>query len=166
MSRFVSSMAIAGSALAAVTALVLGDIAIVLPGLFGIGGGIALAISKDWRRIVPGLLAVVFGVLAILGTIGSVGNEDGAIEFGISVEMGVAFAILACMEFPSAAVLLRWGQESPAWLSYAFVGILALTDLLALVLHKELTNHAAGGTLAVGVLALAALWPSIVALRD
>lgn len=166
MGRLVPVLAIVGSVFAALSALVLGDIAIALPGLIGIGGGIALAISKDWRRLVPGIVAVVFGVLAILGTIGSVGNEEGSVEFGISVEMGVAFAVASGLMFPASALALRWGEDDPEWLAYLQAAVVGLGVLFAFVFQGDLTDHAAATTLVVGVLALGSLWPAIVALRD
>lgn len=152
--------------MAALSALVLSDIALVLPGLFGLGAGIALAISKDWRRMAPGLLAAVFGVLAILGTIGSVGGEGGGVEFGISVEMGVAFAIASCLMFPAAALALRWGNDDPEWLAFVQAAVVGLGVLLAFVFQGSLPDHAAATTLVVGILALGSLWPAILALRD
>lgn len=152
--------------MAGLSAFVLADLALLLPALFGIVGGIMLAISKDLRRLVPGILAAVFAVLGILGTIGSVGGEDGAIEFPISVGLGAAFMVLSGLMFPAAVIALRWDQHSPEWTKWAFVALAALAALLALVFHGDLTDHAAATTLLVGLLSLGTLWPGIVALRD
>ena len=166
MGRTLAIFSIVGSVLAGLSAFVLADLALLVPALFGIVGGIMLAISKDLRRLIPGILAAVFAILGILGTVGSVGGEDGSVEFPISVGLGVAFMVLSGLMFPASALARRWGDDDPEWLAYIQATIIGLGVLFALIFQADLTDHAAATTVSVGVLALGSLWSGILALRD
>ncbi len=164
MGKTLSILGIVGAALAAITATILGGLAPAVVALFAIGAGIYLAISRDWRRMAPGILAAVLGIVGILGLVGSVGGENGGVDFPISAAMGQAFTVIAALAISGAAVLLTWKRLEPEWISYVWAGAWALASLLAIVYASHLGDQTLTGSYVVAVLCLANLGAPIMRL--
>ncbi len=157
MGRTLSILGIIGAALAVLPAIIAGEAIALIVALYAIGAGVYLSLSKDWRRMGPGIAAAVFGLLGILGLLGSVGGENGSVEFPISVALGQAFIVIAALEISGAVVLLSWKQFQPEWISYVWAGFWVLGVLLALVFRTHLSNSAEAGAFVVAALCLANL---------
>lgn len=144
MSKTIPILGIVAVVTAILAALVFFDIALLLPALVAIGFGITLTISKDYRQIIPGVCAIVFGIVGIMGILGNVSTEDGGVNFGISAGVGQALIIVALLEIAGASVVLTWQELEPEWLSYVLVALWAICFILAFVVRDGFTTQNSG----------------------
>lgn len=167
MAKTLAVLGIAGAVMAALALLVLANLALLLVPLFAIGAAIFVMREANPMAKAIGIVTILLSIIAVLGLIGSVSLKGGGgTSFGISVDVGVALAVLAALMIPVAVSLLRRDEIEPEWLAMAGLGAAALCVILAFVGLNGITNHATGLTLTAGILALVAISPSIGLLRS
>jgi hypothetical protein len=144
MSKVIPMLGLVAILAAILTALVFFDIAVMLPALYALGAGIYLAISKDWRRYVPGGSAILFSIIGILGTLGNISTEDGGIDFGIGTQVGQAFVVVALLGIAGASIMLMWDDFEPAWLNFVFAGLWLLAFVFAFAFRANFNIQTSG----------------------
>lgn len=151
----------------ALAALIFVGLGVALPALFAIGAGIALIVTNrdDKRGYLPGIAAVIFGIVGFLGTLGEISTEDGGFSFGISAAYGHAFTVIACIEVTGAAIYRNWGQLQP-WLAIGSTVTRSAAAIIALVFANQLSNQGNWPAFVVFFLTLTAMVPSIQLMRE
>lgn len=165
MGRTLPILGIVGASLAALTATILVEPAPVVVGLFAIGAGIVFALSRDWRRMVPGIVAIVLGLVGIFGVLQYIGGEGTGWEVPVSAAVGQALIVAAGIALAGAAVLLTWRLYSPDWISYVWAGLWAAAFVGAFVYRAQLGDQTQTGSFVVAVLCLATIGAPIMQLR-
>ncbi len=166
MGRTLPILGIIGAALAAITATILVEPAPVIVGLYAIGAGVVLALQRDWRRMAPGAVAILFGILGTLGVLQYIGGEANGFEVPISAAVGQALIAAGALSLAGAAILLTWRKFQPEWISYVWAAFWGLGVILALVYRADLGDQTQAGSFLVAMLCLATLGAPIMQLRN
>lgn len=165
MAKALPILAIVAAVAAALGALVLLEVALLLPLLVALVGAGFLIAQRSLPGIVSGLLVLLFAVLGLLGLVGNVSTEEGGVDFGISESLGHGFAVLAPLLVVGGLVWQEWDVIEPRWLQVGGATALGLAAVLALVFSGSLTDQSAVGAYLVALLSLAGLAPGIALLR-
>lgn len=162
MTRTIAVLGIVATLLAAVSSIVLFAGALLLPTAFAFGAGLLLALSRDWRRLVPGISAMVFAVAGLFLGLG----DDGFSELFAGPSIGHALVVIGCLEISGASLLLAWDDMDPKWVGVLWGALWAGAFLAAILLRDDLTNQSESGGFIVAGLALANMVGPIIHLRQ
>ncbi len=165
MARPLPIIGIIAGALAAVSALVLVDLAnlVLVPVI--LAASVFLFMLRDRSGIILGVTGVVLAVVGTMGLLQNVSTEDGGMDFGISPSVGHALLIAGAMVASADIVWRQWG-DFQTWQSAVGAGVVGLTALLAVGLRNNLTDQTQAGAFVVAIFALLSMGPAVMALRQ
>jgi hypothetical protein len=166
MGKSLPILGILGAVFAMLSALVLVNAAVFIVIPVAVTGSIVLMAQRNALGAVAGLIVLLLGLVAGIGLVGSIGTENGSLDFGISSEVGRAWAILACLAIPMGALAVRWTEFQPRWLAYASAGVAAVAALMGILLRADLTDQGNVSVLVLGVLLLLPIVPMASMLRN
>ncbi len=165
MARPLPILGIVGGVLAALSALILVDIAhlVLLPVV--LAASILLFMLRDRSGMILGGAGLVLAIVGTLGLLSNVSFKDSGMDFGISPQIGQASLIAGAMMASADVVWRQWGDR-PNWQGFIGAATVALTGLLAFGLRDQLVDQSAAGAYVVALFALLSMGPSIMALRQ
>ncbi len=155
----------AGSCAAAgLSALVFANEAIALPALYAMGAGGYVVASTLWQRLVPGILAIVVGLLAVVGALNLSIGETGFDATWLH-EHAAALAVAANIILAGSTLTIYW-QALQVWLAGLTAAVMVLVVVFAMISGPVLDDHASGAAIAVGLLSLICAIPAALLIRD
>ncbi len=161
MSKVLLGLATGAAVMGGLAALVFANEALALPALYAMGAGGYIVASKRWQRLVPGILAIVVGIFALIGALNLTIGRSG---FDASWFHGHAagLAVTASMMVASAPLYHHW-IDLQLWLAVLTAIMIGCIVIVALSVGETLDNHASGAAIAVGILSLitAAPWVAL-----
>lgn len=156
MANTFATLAIIGSLLAALTALIALDVLLLVPAGYALIAGVYIALrAGDDRISMSG--AALSGVVGLVVVVG--------ILMGwLGFSLGAGLSIVANLGLVATVLAAHW-HDLPSAGAIASAAALGIAAVLALVFHNNLTDFFAPWTFIVAALSLVGLYPAIVASR-
>lgn len=161
MGRILPILVLAAIVLSFLAVIVLnGPIVAIVP-LLTVACGVTLFFVRDLRGYIAGAVLVLFGLLAIIMSLGGVSGEGDTEVAATGIATGHAIAVVAGLVAAAGLLALQWSELQPPWLQIAWPLVLIVAAALAFAFKANLGDPANLVNYLVGLLVLAAGAPAL-----